>query len=100
MKNALYTASLSVALATFLFLAGCGGKKGEEFVGKMEGLKKEMCACKDMECSEKVEEKMDKLENEFESKFKSEKDVDKGVMEKLEKINDEYRECRMKVGLE
>jgi hypothetical protein len=92
MKKVIYTVSLFAAFA----LAGCGGKKGEEFVGKMEGLKKEMCACKDAECAAKVEEKMDKLENEFESKFKSEKDVDKGVMEKLEKLDDEFRECRDK----
>ena len=92
MKKVLLTVPLFVAFA----LAGCGGKKGEEFVGKMEGIKKEMCACKDAECADKVEEKMDKLGKEFESKFKSEKDVDKGVMEKIEKLDDEIRECKHK----
>jgi hypothetical protein len=93
MKKAIYTASVLVAFA----LAGCGGKKGEEFVGKLEAIKKELCACKDMECAEKVKEKMDKLEEEFEKKFKSEKDVDKSVMEKLEKIDDEMDACRDKL---
>lgn len=87
------------SLATVLLaLAACGGggKAGEEFVGKLEKIKAEACACKDAACAEAIGKKLDAWENEIEAKFKSEKDVDTDVLKKLGKLDDEIRDCRKK----
>ncbi|HLU68118.1 MAG TPA: hypothetical protein VKZ63_17665 [Kofleriaceae bacterium] len=48
--------------------AACGGNE----VAELEKLADEMCACKDMDCAKKVEEKLSKLEGKEPDKYSEE----------------------------
>ncbi len=88
--------SIALTFTLVLGLAACSKDKADELASERAPNKGEMCKCTDAACADKVAEKMDKLENKFEASFKSEKDVPKATMEKIEKLDDEYRDCRNK----
>lgn len=88
--------SIALTFTLVLGLAACGKSKGDEIVSEFTALKNEMCKCTDAACADKVEEKSDKLQQKLESTWKSEKDAPKDVVEKLEKLDDEYRDCKRK----
>ncbi len=88
--------TIALTFGLVLGLSACSKDKADELVSEMSALKTEMCKCTDAACADKVDDKMDKMDDKFEAAFKSEKDVPKAAMEKLEKISDEYRECMNK----
>lgn len=81
--------------AVFAVSAGCSGDTIDGLMGEYEGLKKEMCACKDAACADKVDEKRRTWEKGAKEKM-GKKEPSKSQMEKIEKMEDELRECRRK----
>jgi len=79
-----------------LLATGCGKSATDEAMSGMKGFKSKMCACKDAACATKVDEDEDKWEESMKSKV-GEK-PSKSFIEAWEKVKDEYRECRDKVG--
>lgn len=85
-------AALTVIGMVFLFVA-CGG----DFAKDGEKIADEMCACKDSACADKVKEKWVALGKKAREEFKEKEDVPKDLMEKMDKIEKRYRDCRDKV---
>ena len=83
--------TFAVSAALSLALAACGGKPGEEFVGKLSKLKDEMCACKDKACAEKVSKEMSDWAEKA-SKTKASKEQEEEAM----KIALEMASCQAK----
>ena len=77
------------------FAAGCGGK-GDELISEYKKITSEMCACKDEACADKVKEKEGALEEKAGKMFADKKDVPKELIEKWEKVEDEFNACRRK----
>ena len=90
MKKILFVVSM-LGLAV-----GCGGNVGDEAIAKMESAKKQICACKDKACAEKVGEDMRKW---MDSKEKDNKDFkpSKAQMEKIMKVTSEIEACMDKL---
>ncbi len=78
-----------------LFLASaCGGGKGDDALKKFEGFKDQMCACKDTDCVEKVQ-------NEWREWRKSsglkKEDFSEEQNKRGKQIDDEMDACRDKI---
>jgi hypothetical protein len=89
----------SMLMVAFATLVGCGGGKLDKVEKGLAEYKDKMCACKDKACTEKVQEEYKKWENDVLEptvKGMNEKDIDKGTMEKLDKLDDGRKECRRK----
>jgi hypothetical protein len=77
-----------LSMAAFLSLgAGCGG----DLVKKIDKLADEACACKDMACAEKVQNKLMDL-------VKDAKEPSKGDQEKIMKSMERMGECMAKMA--
>ena len=91
---------LTLIASLVLALGACGKKdKLDQAISDFEGWKSKMCACKDAACAEKTHEDYKKWEDEMEKTMKDmdEKSMDKSKLEKLEKIDDEMKDCRRKL---
>lgn len=81
-------------------LAGCGDDKADKAINGMKGLADRMCACeKDKDpkaCAEKVKADEDKFEEQLRKDW-GDKEPSKDVMEKFDKHEDRFRECRNKL---
>lgn len=76
----------SLGLAGFVFASGCGSDPVKE----MEKIKKEVCACEDMECVKKAEAKMKDIK---EPKEPSEEQIKKAL-----EIMMEMEKCKEKIS--
>jgi hypothetical protein len=86
------TAAL-VGLVFCLGVAACGG--GES--GEMSKLKDEACACKDMDCYDKVKGKWKDMEEKLEKKYPKKDDAPKDMQEAYKKNRKAMRKCREKI---
>ena len=81
-----------ILVATLLLgLGACGG--GSELEKKMKKSRDDMCACQNKECADKVQEEYKAWTTEARKGEKPDKDT----MEKLDKIDSEYKACRRKL---
>jgi hypothetical protein len=91
---------ISMFAAGVLLAIGCGKKDPvDKAIAGLEDWKNKMCACKDKACVDKVHEDYKKWENDtLEPMMKGldEKNIDKGKMEKGDKLDQERKECRRK----
>lgn len=71
-----------------VFALGACGNDGDKFAEIAD----EACACKDMECINKVEDKWDKLESEMRKKYKD-KEPDESVKKAYKKAEDKAEKC-------
>jgi hypothetical protein len=80
----------------FVLALGACKKDGEEIADELATLKKQVCACQDEACAEAVSEKRRELRRKAKEKYqgKDKDSIDKGVMERLNKLDDEFRACR------
>ncbi|HEU0030491.1 MAG TPA: hypothetical protein VFQ53_07660 [Kofleriaceae bacterium] len=87
-----------IIASVVLGLGACGKKGGaDDALAKMEDFKKQVCACADMACAEKVSKEMDKYMEEFEKNNKDVKPT-KEQDEKADKIGDEMSACMKKLS--
>jgi hypothetical protein len=70
-------------------LAGCS--KSDDLVGKMQGFKDQMCACKTSDCADKVKDAEEKWEDEAHKGSKPDGDT----MKKLSDLEDKMTDCYM-----
>jgi len=85
-----------IALGSMALLAGsgCGGGGADELLGKMEGFKNKVCACKDKACVDNVQKEMMEWAMKNMDKYKdTEKKATAAQKEKAEKIEDEMEKC-------
>jgi uncharacterized protein YjbJ (UPF0337 family) len=86
--------SILFSIALGAFAAGCGGNDGEKFAS----LADEVCACEDLDCVDKVQEKWKKLDGEMRDKYKGKDEKpDESVVKAYEKAKDKARTCAEKI---
>ena len=82
----------AIAFGMMFSLGACGGGSGIE--KEMTEWKNKVCACKDAECA-------DKTFTDYRAWTKGKRDeakkMDKSELDKLEKIEDELKDCRRKL---
>ena len=80
---------MMVSMFAGLALAGCS--KSDDLVGKMQGFKDQMCACKTADCADKVQADEEKWESDIKKGSKPDGDT----MKKLEDLSDKMTDCYM-----
>jgi len=91
---------ISFLAATSLFAFGCKKKGGaSDSIAKMEGFSKDMCACKDKACADKVNEEMTKWGTEMAKNAGAAKEEkpDPDMAKKSADIMTKYTECMTKL---
>lgn len=83
---------LAIAFGLMFSLGACGGGSGIE--KEMSEWKNKVCACKDAECAEKT---FTDYRAWTKTKRDEAKKMDKSDLDKLEKIEDELKDCRRKL---
>jgi Tfp pilus assembly protein PilP len=83
--------TLLTSLLLGLGLVACGG--GSDLENKMKKSRDDMCACTDKTCVDKVQEDYKAWTKEARKGDKP----DKGTLEKLEALDQEYKACRRKI---
>lgn len=78
-----------------LFFAGACGDSG--LAADAQKLADEMCKCEDQACADKVMEKRSAFRKKAQEKYKKKEDVPKDLLEKMDKIDKQYKECRNKL---
>lgn len=95
MNKIMFAFVAALALMSF----GCKKKDGvKEAIGKLEGFKGQLCACKegDKACAEKVEKDMKAYEDSMKGKEPDPKSVSKADQEKLVSIMMDMDKCKTK----
>lgn len=82
----------SIVIGMALLLGACGN----DYAKEGEKIADEMCKCTDSACADKVKEKWVALGKKAREEFKKKDDVPKDLMEKMDKIEKRYRDCRNK----
>ncbi|MBA3457418.1 MAG: hypothetical protein H0T42_30335 [Deltaproteobacteria bacterium] len=90
-----------LAAASLFTVSACkkkGGGDAGEAVAKMENFTKDMCACKDKACADKVQEGMTKWSTDMAAKGGEKKDEkpDEATMKKMTEVGQKYAECMTK----
>lgn len=86
-----------IIASVVLGLGACGSKSPvDDALNKMEDYKKQVCACKDMACAEKVSKEMETYMDEMQKKHKDVK-PSKEQDERADKIGDEMEACMNKL---
>jgi hypothetical protein len=90
-------ANLFLALS-FVLAVGCKKDPIDQVISDLDSWKSKMCACSDNPCTEKVHTEFKKYQEGMREKFKSldKDDIDKSKVEKIEKMEKEYKACRRK----
>jgi hypothetical protein len=94
---------LTFVMGICLGMFGCSKGKLDEVGEGLDSWATKMCACKDKACADKTHEDYKKWENDVLEpavKGMKESDIDKGTMEKLDKLDDKRKDCRRKFNEE
>lgn len=90
---------LAIIVGLLLGAGACGGSKAEDALKEFEGFRDKMCACKDKECTEKVESDWREWRKGLKDKIKKE-DMTPELNARGKKIDDEMDTCRDKIRAE